>query len=81
MRLTDRLLQANKDFNREQEKKTELQQDQDVDEMGYAYEDRPPNVFLNREKGVFAPNDDDALNTAPSIFDKTALFRVGGDGS
>lgn len=80
MLLSERLLQANREINRQEAKKIQIQQDQDDDEMGYAYSDRPPGLFLNQEKGVFAADDDHSLNKAPSIFDRTAIFRTGGEG-
>ncbi|MBQ9438517.1 MAG: hypothetical protein IJU50_09305 [Lachnospiraceae bacterium] len=77
MLLSERLLLANRRVNQEQAKQTEVQQDQDEDEQGYSYEDRPPAVFLNRDKGVFKNNEDDnALNTAASVFNRTAIFRT-----
>ncbi len=79
MRLNDRLIEENKRINKELAKEAEIQQDVEEDETGYAYADRPPFVFLNRDKGVFANPNDNALNTAPSIFDKTAIFRTSTD--
>ncbi len=76
MRLNDRLIQENRRINQELAKEAEIQQDQDEDEMGYAYEDRPPFVFLNRNKGVFVNPNEDGINTELSVFDKTAIFTT-----
>lgn len=41
--------------------------------------ERPAPVFLNRQKSAFdssALNIRDGINTAPSVFDKTAVFRI-----
>ncbi|MBQ8912801.1 MAG: hypothetical protein IJ054_01995 [Lachnospiraceae bacterium] len=78
--LSDRLMDANKRVNAENKKKNDIQQDQDEDEMGYAYDERFNYGFLNDNKGVFVNNDDEnALNTAKSIFDRTAVFHVKND--
>ncbi|MBQ7706658.1 MAG: hypothetical protein IJT72_02625 [Lachnospiraceae bacterium] len=78
--LSDRLMDANRRVNAETKRKIDIQQDQDEDEMGYAY-DEPVNMgFINENKGIFVNNDDEnALNTAKSVFDKTAIFRVNSD--
>ncbi len=76
MLLSERLLAENRRLLKEKEKADEIQQDQDEDEMGYAYQDRPPFVFLNNNKGIFVNPDDNSLNTAPSVFDKTAIFKT-----
>ena len=76
MRLEDRLFMENLRLNQEELKEAEIQQDPEEDEMGYAYADRPPFVFLNRDKGVFANPDEHSLNTAPSVFEKTAIFKT-----
>ena len=76
MRLEDRLFLENQRLNQELAKEAEIQQDPEEDEMGYAYADRPPFVFLNRDKGAFANPDEHSLNTAPSVFEKTAVFKT-----
>ena len=54
-----------------------MQQDQDEDEMGYAYDEPIKWGYLNENKGIFHDDDDEnALNTAKSVFDKTAVFHV-----
>ncbi len=75
--LTDRLQEANKRVIQENNKKTEIQQDAEEDEMGYAYAAPEHHEFLNENKGIFQnKQDENALNTAKSVFDKTAVFRV-----
>ncbi len=77
--LNDRLIEANKRVNAENKRKNDVQQDQDEDEMGYAYDEPVKWGFLNDYKGVFADDDEDALNTAKSVFEKTAVFHVDRD--
>ncbi len=81
MLLTQRLLDNNRRINAENKKKNDIQQDQDEDEMGYAYEEPVKWGYLNDYKGVFADDDDNAINTAKSIFDKTAVFKTKDDGT
>ena len=81
MLLTQRLLDNNRRINAENKKKNDIQQDQDEDEMGYAYEEPVKWGYLNDYKGVFADDDDNAINTAKSIFDKTAIFKTKEDGT
>ena len=74
--LSDRLMDANKRVNAENKKKNDIQQDQDEDEMGYAYDERFNYGFLNDNKGVFVNRDDDnALNTAKGS-NMTVLFGI-----
>lgn len=78
--LSDRLMDANKRVNAEAKKANDIQQDADEDEMGYAYQDEPALGFLNENPGVFANKDDEkAINTAKSVFDRQAVFRVNSD--
>ena len=75
--LSDRLIEANRRVNAENKRKNDVQQDQDDDEMGYAYDEPIRWGYLNENKGIFTNDDDEnALNTAKSVFDKTAVFRV-----
>lgn len=76
--LSDRLIEENRRVNAENKKKNDIQQDQDEDEMGYAYDEPISLGFLNENRGVFVNEDDgNALNTAKSVFDRTAVFHVG----
>ena len=81
MLLTQRLLDNNRRINAENKKKNDIQQDQDEDEMGYAYEEPVKWGYLNDYKGIFADDDDNAINTAKSVFDKTAIFKTKEDGT
>ncbi len=75
--LSERLEEVNRVVNNENKKKNDIQQDRDEDDMGYAYSEPIRWGYLNDYKGVFANNDDEnALNTAKSVFDKTAIFHV-----
>ncbi|MBP1577131.1 MAG: hypothetical protein J6C75_01480 [Oscillospiraceae bacterium] len=43
---------------------------------------RPPLAFLNRQKSAFdssSINGAGGINSEPSVFDKKAVFRTGGD--
>ena len=51
--LTDRLIDENRRVNAENKKKNDIQQDQDEDEMGYAYDETVNFGFLNDYRGVF----------------------------
>ncbi len=75
MRLTDRVIKAQNDRRLAGERQTDLQQD-DADEMGYAYREPPPFVFFNENKGVFANEDTTSINTAPSVFERTTVFHT-----
>ncbi len=81
MLLTQRLLDNNRRINAENKKKNDIQQDQDEDEMGYAYEEPVKWGYLNDYKGIFADDDDNAINTAKSVFDRTAVFKTKDDGT
>ncbi len=76
MRFMDRVIHNQNQYLRESERKTDFQQDGDIDEMGYAYQDRKPLGFLNEEKGAFAYEDKTSINTAPSVFEKTTVFHI-----
>ncbi|MCR4591179.1 MAG: hypothetical protein K5668_10215 [Lachnospiraceae bacterium] len=43
---------------------------------GLMYKDREGTVPLDSYKGVFSYEDKKSLNTRPSIFDSTAVFKV-----
>ena len=78
MRITDNLVAKN---YRESQKEVRKKEDKSVvfeDEVDgyYMYMDRQPSKFLNDEKGVFDTTDLKSLNTAPSVFDRTAIFRT-----
>ena len=81
MRLTDRMLYETKKLNQQKKKENDIQQDQDEDETGMAYMPRPRMVPLNANKGAFDNTDDTSINTAKSVFDRTAIFHTGGNGS
>ena len=76
MRLTDRMLQETKKLNKQKKKENDIQQDKDEDEMGMMYMPRPKIGYLNKNKGVFGGEDDTSINTAKSVFDRTAVFHT-----
>ena len=75
MRLTDRMISAQNRDRLKKEREADFQQD-DEDEMGYAYREPSPHVFLNRNPGVFEYKDTGSINTAPGVFEKTTVFHV-----
>ncbi len=75
MKLTERVLNEEKRNNREKKDKAQFWQNEE-DNMGYMYEDAPKWKPLNEDEGVFASKDEKSINTAPSIFDRTAVFRT-----
>ena len=77
MRLTDRMIEETKKLNRQKKKENDIQQDQDEDEMGMMYMPRPVNRYINKDKGVFGNDDDTSINTAKSVFERTAVFHTG----
>ena len=76
MRLTDRMMEEQHRNKRLEDQQTDRQQDQDDDEMGRAYEERPVRLPLNRERGAFVSKGMDGINTAPDIFERTTVFHV-----
>ncbi len=40
------------------------------------YKEKEKTDSINRNKGVFAESDRKSLNTRPSVFDETAVFRT-----
>ncbi len=78
MRFTERIIEEQRKNRLQQERNTDKQQDeQQEDEMGLAYMPRPRMGFLNENKGIFDNTDTTSINTAPSIFERTAIFHVG----
>ena len=75
MKLTERVLMDRKTQEREKKRKFNFWEDE-ADAMGYAYEKAPGIRFINAEKSVFDNKDDTSINTAPSVFDRTAIFRT-----
>ncbi len=75
MKLTERVLKEKKRNEQEKKDKTQFWQNEE-DNMGYMYEDAPRWKPLNEDGGVFANKDDKSINTAPSVFERTTLFRV-----
>ena len=75
MQFTERLIRAENRRRLENERQTDFQQD-DADEMGYAYRERKPFVFLNQDKGAFESKDETSINTAPSVFEKSTVFHA-----
>ncbi len=73
MRIDDRLAKQNQELL----KKKKQQAEEDEDTLTYAQRKRMQP--LNKTKSAFADNSGDGINTAKSIFDKTAIFHTGED--
>ncbi len=77
MRLTDRVIEEQRRNRLQKEKETENQQEENQeDETGMAYRERPRFRFINDNNSIFDNDDDTSINTAPSVFDRTAIFHV-----
>ena len=76
MRLTERVLEESHKNKRLADAEAQNQLDKDEDDMGMAYDSRPAGVSLNRERGVFVNKGADGINTAPDIFERTAVFHT-----
>ena len=78
MRITKELIKNNYDQNQKEIRKKEDQSmvfEEDVGDY-LMYDNYKPEGFLNEYRGVFDTTDEKSLNTAPSIFDKTAIFHT-----
>ncbi len=75
MRVDDRLAKQNKEL----EKKKKKQQDPDDGEITLTYLERLQIPPINKNKGAFHDNSGDGINTAQSVFDRTAIFHTGED--
>ena len=69
MNLDERL---NKDIKRKPEGDPYYAEEPDWME----YKPREKQPYLNEDKGVFASLDKTAINTAPDVFEATAVFKV-----
>ena len=78
MRITDRLIKQQNKAIREQIRRREDQQPefQDEEEGYYMYQSRSRMEPLNTGRSVFDRKDDTSINTAPSVFDRTAIFHT-----
>ncbi|MCD8249231.1 MAG: hypothetical protein LUC60_05190 [Lachnospiraceae bacterium] len=68
MRVTDRLIEDAKKRARKPEP-----EDEEMDE----YMERRRQSYLNENKGVFGDGAFDDFNIQKSVFDRTAIFRMG----
>ena len=78
MRITESLVKKTYDMRQEEIKKKESKSVVFEDEVdGYYMYDTPKwQGFINENRSVFDQKDEKSLNTAPSIFDKTAIFHT-----
>lgn len=71
MRVTDKLIQDAK----KREKRQKVQWDEE--EETYTYFPRIRQSAVNREPGAFGSVMEAGINTRGSVFDETAVFRLG----
>lgn len=83
MKLTDRMIQGYNQLTRESGKKRAkyFSQDLNGDEESMTYMDRPAFQAINSQRSVFDHEDETSINTAKSIFDRTAIFHTKSDDS
>lgn len=74
MNLDDKLTAENRKARSEAEKAGRYYADE-PDWM--IYKDREKPSWLNKDKGVFEETDKNAINKAPSVFERTTLFNTG----
>ncbi|MCR5654170.1 MAG: hypothetical protein K6G07_00800 [Lachnospiraceae bacterium] len=72
MGLTERILKETKKAEDRKNKPVFYEEDEEY----YMYMPYQSQGFINENKGVFANDDDTSINTAKSIFDKTAVFKT-----
>ena len=78
MRITERLVKKNYDQRQEEIKKKESRSMIFEDDVGdyLMYMEPKWQGFINDKRSVFDRKDDKSLNTAPSVFDRTAIFHT-----
>ena len=78
MRITERLVKKNYDQRQEEIKKKESRSMIFEDDVGdyLMYMEPKWQGFINDKSSVFDRKDDKSLNTAPSVFDRTAIFHT-----
>ncbi len=75
MNLDDRLVKDKRDQNRERNRRLFPDDDED-DEEYLMYAEREKQPYFNKDQGVFQHTDMKSLNSAPNVFDATALFHT-----
>ena len=75
MRIDERLTKQNQEILKRKKK----QQLAEEDEETLSYAERPIMKPINKNKGAFEGREGDGINTAQSVFDRTAVFHTGED--
>ena len=78
MRITESLVKKTYDMRQQEIKRKEDQSaifEEDVGDY-YMYDEPKWQGFINDNKSVFDKKDDRSLNTAPNVFDRTAIFHT-----
>ena len=76
MQLTDRMLRETRELEKKKNKQIQVMRDPEEDETGMMYMPRPASKYLNSGDSVFDYKDQTSINTALSVFDRTAIFTV-----
>ena len=78
MRITESLVKKTYDLRQEEIKQKENRSMIFEEDVGdYLMYDEPKwQGFINENRSVFDQKDDKSLNTAPNIFDRTAIFHT-----
>lgn len=81
MKLTDRIVNGYNQLTRESGKKRAKYYNQDLngDEESLTYMSRPAFQSINSQRSVFDQVDETSINTAKSVFDRTAIFHTKSD--
>ena len=78
MFFTDNMLKQKQQQDRQKQNQKDRAFQED-DEMGYAYDTYHPFKDINSTKSAFDEPDETSINTAKSVFDRTAIFHTGGN--
>ena len=73
MRIDDRLTKQNQDLLKKRRRQAQLDEDEETLSYAPSYKNKP----INQQKGAFEKESFGGINTAESIFDRTAVFRTG----
>ena len=75
MKLDERLINEKRELEKKNNNK-QIRVQQEEDETGMAYMPRPVSRYINSGYSVFDNVDETSINTAKSVFDRTAIFTV-----
>ncbi|MBR5420211.1 MAG: hypothetical protein IK115_03575 [Lachnospiraceae bacterium] len=73
MRIDDRLTKQNLELLKKRRRQQQLEEDEETLSYAPSYRSKP----INKQKGAFEKENFGGINTAESVFDRTAVFRTG----